>query len=548
MKSFIQKLIKIPIRESINQHLDRIDSLNDFDNLAALEKITQYLSTFSTNTSIPDELRLELLSNIDERYRERIQHTISHYAKFDKLNPNIESRLYEVAFYYCRQLFLNYQNLIDSYANTFDSSKLSINGQNLQMIIGRSINAAAAMLKLRYFNHLATPSAIWLQIYHQFGIAEQRNLVNQPVQIYNNRDSATLSAIFVQACMMDSLNKTSMNRQHIELISDLLIKLVHKIKVAQIYDENKHLFFIDLSKDVGAKRIRGYHPSPTHRYWEIDSLSIKIELILYALKNNKPLTSFNLGSLSDDPSFEESINYLHTEWSRPGYKRQRRKEPRKKIKQTAKVAYGIEMLCEQISSYKGSPLSSFETQKAQIFEERLAAHKVSNLSKTILLPYKTEGEWTITDESTQGYGALVSRDNGFVAKPNKIVGLVFEQNENIVIGVIKSVAGLPNNEKHIGIQVLSRKSEWIRMVKIDQQLPDNVTQSVSIKPNFGFSGIYLPPQEGLNELASIILPKFNFRENSTYEVSLLDKKFVIRVENAAEAKDDWVRISFKGEF
>ncbi|HSH72756.1 MAG TPA: hypothetical protein VK974_06840 [Methylophilaceae bacterium] len=540
MKSLFEKLRPKQAKDKSAINLDWLAELDNVDDLTALEKTTLFLSGFISDQSMPeaDTRRLEALFIIDERNYQRIEKSFAQYVRFDNLRPELDQRISEAIYYYYRQLFLNYNKQVEVMLELTDALRLHY--QAFPLALGRAMHAAFAMIKLRYYSRQPTSNAAWLQVFKLFSIAEQEALPDAPLKIYLDLNAITPSTSLVQACMLDSINKSNMNRHQIDLAANIIKTLIPEIKTSQSYNEKRHLYFIDLMQDKGAQRVRQVQLTPSCRFWETDELSIKIDLFIHYIKSKKSLEPFALGSIATNPHLLEMLTYLQSEWSRSEHRKQRRKEDRKSTNRVATVTYGIESVTNQIKQILNKKIPSGKS-----FEERLSSHSVDNRSHNVLMPYASGERWIVIDESSKGLGAEVGKEHCMSIKPDKLASAIFtDPNDMEIIGVIRSVIELAKNRRHIGIEILSRQAALVQIIKLDADSPvasdDTTRLSESI---LGVSGLYLPVEEGLSDSASIIMPRINFLENNTYQISSASKKSIVRFGSAVELKDDWARVN-----
>src|SRR5450830_380841 len=438
MKSIFNKLISKPAKNPVADYLVWLNDLGKLDQIAALETTTKYLTKLLGEDGLNAECRLNVLMKIDEFNHVFIRNIMLQYTKFENLRPELELRLSETAYYYQRQLFLNYRQQIENSANL---NAIQYGWNQQEILFARTLQAAFAMLRLRYFKHQPVPDSAWTQIYALYKLAEKENLVDQAIRLYEDTGNTSISTMMVQSALLDSIDHSNMKRQDINLVYQLLRKLIPSINVSKVYDEKSLQFYIDFSVNKGAKRLRNFVATTNRRYWNMEGVSLSIELLANSTNIKQSLERLSLQDLYGTPSLKEVINYLYTEWSKSGYKRQRRKEERKSTLRTASVTFGIEMICSQMKFLANKKtMRNTQISSTKSFEERLQSHSLNKNTPTTLMPYSVSGQWTITDESNAGYGAIVSKELSDTIKPDMLIGLTLDkQRESVVIGVIRCI-------------------------------------------------------------------------------------------------------------
>ena len=165
--------------------------------------------------------------------------------------------------------------------------------------------------------------------------------------------------------------------------------------------------------------------------------------------------------------------------------------------------------------------------------------------------------WMITDESVQGLGARVNKYANILARPDKLIGLMIDdETTKIVIGMVRSVKPTQGNQLRVGIEIISHHPKWVQLkrsnnneaflnttVKTDFQGNFNANKPSSLDIDL-FAGIYLPIEAGLSDTSCLILPKINYRANANYSVAIAGVAQHVLLGEPIESHDDWVKVAF----
>src|SRR5450830_414286 len=114
MKSIFNKLIIKQAKDPVADYLIWLSDLGSLDEITALQTTTKYLTKFLEDERFSVESSINILMKIDEFNHPFIENIMLQYAKFENLRPELELRISETAYYYQRQLFLNYRKQLDS--------------------------------------------------------------------------------------------------------------------------------------------------------------------------------------------------------------------------------------------------------------------------------------------------------------------------------------------------------------------------------------------------------------------------------------------------
>jgi cyclic-di-GMP-binding protein len=546
MKSIIRRLITKKEATTDAGHRQFLSELHALDDIAALEASTRFLSGYGES----DRAAQLALLHIDEANHPRLEKLLDQYAKFDKLRPELESRIAEGSYYYQRQIFLSYVQQIElQQLNAHPTPPPESSPYQISLMCGRALHAGLCMIKLRYFQQQAVPAAAWHQMFQVYRLAERLGLTTTPLSIYADCPEKSLATMFAQICMLDSINQSGMTRVQIELTWQLLTKLLRNVQVVDHYEEQHHFYFIDLRKDRGARRMRTLEPSPEYRYWSTDDLSMKIELLSHTQNLPQAITKLGLAEFANNPHLGSLLQQLQFDWSKNGYRRQRRKEERQSTLLGTRVILGLDAICMHLraTADKLALQNAHLTENATPLEERLAKHSVRR-STTFSAPEPSlkNLRWTVTDMSTKGYGATLEKDTEASLSPGMIVILLMdEQKDAAIIGMIKNVSVLASGKKHIGVEILSRKARWVSLSTTQESTPV-ATGGILSEHIPEFSSLYLPPEEGLVAEPTLLVPRSRFLPDVSYRIRSLNEKSFQRLETVLEGRHDWLRVACPG--
>ncbi len=550
MKSLFRKLVGIrPSDSNAINNLDWLNTLNSIDDITAIRTINTKLADLLEDAEIADNARFKALLAIDEHCHPRVSKIAAQYVKVENLRSELETDIWETVYYYYRHLYNGYHKLINDYTSPVGQVIFSFD--YLPLILMRAMNAGFMMIKWRYFRQQAATDTIWLNMHRMYQIAEQESLTRASVVLYPGSLETNIEESFAQAWMLDNLSHNNMSKQDIEIANNLLGKWFKGISISKSYEAERFLYFADLAQDKGGRRIRNLQPETSCRYWETEPICARIQAVATALKEKQSLEKYGVKELERYPAARNLLKQLYAEWSRKGYQRQRRRQDRKAVIKTASITYGIENACLQVKQIiNNHPANRGKfTNDSRSLEERIAAHSVASLAPTTLYVGATGERWILVDEGASGYGALVNQELEVGARLGKLIAMVCEDNrQQVVLGIIRSIKLQSNNQRRIGIQIISRNAIWIQLshavAKLDAPIAEDefmINSRGMTERLLAFSGLYIPPEAGLVGSPSILIPRMEFRHNGIYQVIKMKEKTAIQLSSALEARDDWVR-------
>lgn len=542
MKSLLGKLIGKNTKTNAAD-LSWLEQLSKLDDITAIENSTQKLKECFNNDEINEADRLRVLLATDTENRQRVLKITRQFVDLKNMRPELENHTANTMYFYHRQIFVSYRSFIDRFLDA--SGDVIFTYNRLPVTLGRTLKAAYAMAKWRYYRQQSAADMAWSEIFELYRILEQESLLDITVNLYKDEADTHLAASFAQACMLDSLSSSGLSKQQVEKIAMLLEKLLPWSKISKHYDEHKHLFYIDLKQDHGAKRIRLFEPHTDCRYWDTSQLSARIEANIEALDRDLP---HNLEAIGSSSELLEILTLLRSEWSRNGYTRQRRSEQRQKIIKRVVVSYGYQDVCNHLKSTTQSVYMASQQQSENSFDERMANHNSVRTAPSVLYEDLSRERWMISDESNSGYGVIFSDELPPALKLGKLVGLVVEdQTKRLIIGNIRSINKPAKGNNHIGIKIISRQAFWVQLSHAGLNTENTENTNGLSEQALKFAAIYLPVEPGFLNWPSLLLPRIEYVEHGIYRLFQQSHASVIQLGAPIEFKDDWIQLRISNQ-
>ena len=565
IKSIFQQIFSTNALIKPNQHKVWLSDLKDLDDLAALQFSTKHLTQLLNPTDVDEAINLEqqldFIFELETLNQHRLEKLSEQLANVENMKVELENNIFDTCYNYCRQSYICHLKIIEQ---AFSTSKLATektyqpSDNTLILLLARALNAAFNMIKWRLFSQTNPPAKVWLQINMLYKLATQRSLLNNPIELFDLSASATLAANFVQCWMLGHLERTSMQKYQVEITARVLTSLLTRVHISNKYTLEQYLFFIDLEKDMSAKRMRDAYASDSCRYWEIDELEKQLTVAKTVSERGEIPQSLAFSKIDHAQKLNATLVLLVDEWKRHGFVRQRRKSIRQASSKTARVNAGIVNISNQVHQANQISSGLRLSRDGTTLDERLRAHTTLKQNSNLTINSGSLDTWIITDESLQGLGTRVNKYANILARPNKLLGLMIDDDPSkIIIGMIRSVKPTQANQLRAGIEIISHYPVWIQLKQSQHQ--DNFTDTVIDSESMShlnakntlstadmgfFAGIYLPIEAGLSEASMMILPKTHFHANKHYNISMNDETKQVLLEDPIESRDDWVKVAF----
>ncbi len=566
MKKFIQQILRASAAKKSNALISWVAQLEDMSDLSALQFATQHLVQLTNLQLINSNEAAETLTlqqqhvfilNLEALNQSRLEKLSTHFSSLENMKLELENSMCEICYNYCRQAYIFQLKIIEQIAEQHKAQQviaLSTKAEDLSLLISHTLHAGFNMVKWRLFSQSNPPAKVWLQINALYRFSAQRGLLNNTLELFNNATSTTLSAFFVQIYMLGQLTQASMQKSQLEIATRVMSALLTRARISDKFTPEQYLFCIDLQQDEPAKRIREANPTDSFRYWELDELEKLLTIAITVSDRGEIPQSLALAKIDNVKRLHETLNILVAEWKKTGYIRQRRQFNRQASSKTARVNAGIVDICNQVR--QANQVSS-GLHEVSSLDERLRLHTTLRTSSLLAATSGTLDTWMITDESGHGLGARVNKYANILARPDKLIGLMIEdETTKIVIGMVRSVKPTQGNQLRVGIEIISHHPKWVQLKRVDNhEAFSNSSVKTDFQDNFNankpssldmdlFAGIYLPIEAGLSDTSCLILPKINYRAHANYSVAITGVAQHVLLGEPIESHDGWVKVAF----
>ncbi len=568
MKNLLQQFFgSTPLIKS-NQYKTWLADLKDLNDLAALQfstrHITQLINPVDTNQTLTLAQQLDFIFELEAINQLRLEKLSAQLANVENMKIELENSIFDACYNYCRQSYIFHLKLIEQAFSTPVSNGVKgeeiiyqASDSTLVLLIARALYAAFNTVKWRLFSQTNPPTKVWSQVNMLYKIAAQRALLNSPYELFNLAPSTTLAANFVQCWMLGQLAQTSMQKYQVEITARILTTLLTRARISNQYTPEQYLFFIDLDKDIAAKRMRDAYASDSCRYWELDELEKQLVIAITVSDRGEIPQSLAFSKIDHAKKLNDTLMVLIEEWKRVGYVRQRRKAIRQASSKTARVNAGIVDICNQVRQSNQISNGLRLSRDGTTLDERVMAHTTLRQNSNLTINSGSLDTWIITDESLHGFGTRVNKYANILARPNKLLSLMIDDDPSkIIIGMIRSVRPTQANQLRVGIEIISHYPKWVQLSQsLYQDNLDNFADTVletsrinakntSVSTDIGlFAGIYLPIEAGLSDTSMLILPKTHYHANSQFNVNIDGETHPLLLEDPIESRDDWVKVA-----
>jgi len=528
-----------------------LDELPRDNYLIAQDIVLKRLRDFVAEDNPFNSAALQALIRIDERARQNVAALTRQYVSAPALPYEIDERLWQSVYNYYHVLERAYQAFLDRYDGSLARSPIAKDAPQLLLNLVDCLRCAA---KWRYLRYQSMAESGWMRLHRLYQLGESLGCVNTVLKRHPGGPDTSLMSCYLQALMLDTLNHTSMLKSEIEMLADWLSGWCGILSLDKEYSEQRHLFFVALEEDRGGRRIRHFEPASTYRYWDTDKVVLQVERLAQYVRQSSMPAGLTLPANVGYSDCHLLIEHMLVEWSRNVYRRQRRTDERDDVAKVAEVVNGVLNVCQHVKNVlysRGRPLPHDELNARPLPDAEARPQAESEAEAgSIVLPGVNGEKWTINNESKYGFGAVVNGELNLWLRPGRIIALDYEMNPDMpVVGVVRSVKQLPDNMRHVGIEVFCHTPAYVRLKNLSQSahpqdfLPTDIflASALTTQGQPPFPALYLSKDDEKDILSTLLLPRVEFIAGGIFELRTEHHHSQVRLGRVIEQKDDWVR-------
>lgn len=543
LSAVTQKIQSILQQQELHKTLAWLDSIGDISDLDAIKLANVQLAKIKFDSANSLKIQIEIALEIDRKIYQNVKNLTNRYLVVLKTKHDLAQDIYDALYAYDRQLFMVYSQFLEAYQDHKEVFALP----KITLILCRQLNAIFAMAKWRYFDDQPAPIGTWQAVSKVIVQAEDLEITNQKLFLYDHFKQATsIAGLLKQGFMLGVLNRSTYTSAEIQIVSLVLNVWATNPFIARQFQRDKYHFFINLNKDTGSERIRRLEKHGQYRFWKTTRLIDKIESYLCAVYLQKPLTEFGLDNIAPATVLAALFKKLRVDWCIEGYQRQRRKQPRRKEAAAVTVSYGLHAICHRLAIVQ-------EKHKLQIADSamREATERKNKQAPQTQFDGMFDQKWWLADESASGIAFDLGRELNEWVEPGKLVGYFSPEDTSLfIIAEIKNLRKLPNGVYRAGLEIISKQCVSINVARVDQEKSTEVLSGYYVddvevdigKLNY-FSSLLLKNKDtNESHKTSLILPRDQYKRGGKYQLSLEGEDKTLIAGGLLMKQRDWVRV------
>ena len=380
--------------------------------LKALEELSQWLESVSGAGGFKAADRLQLLTQLDELALARARKVSRDYFAATRPSRYQENLMWTQLHEYWRQAGLAWARAVDLALQAKDL-------KSLPLLACRALRALAQQIKWQHMRYGPIDSAVWGAINRLYLAAEERKLADAKALV-GAETNARLE--FLKVAMFSASSPDGLLPAEIDLAERLIAEQAGAFLLTNA-PAREHLFWTDLNEAMAPQRaVKTMPATPGLRGFGPGAAMGNIETLAAKIRQARSVPSaLNLGANYDYEVVLEVLDHLTLHWAHEPPERQHTRHP---VKSRLAVANG----------FKGA----IDCLGALNFDKQVGE------------------SWIVENVSAGGFGAVVPQMKGDWLRVGALLALQPDGGTNWVVGVVRRVNKVSNQQARVGIETVSR--------------------------------------------------------------------------------------------
>jgi len=412
-----------------------IAELPPLDSYKALEELCYWLDTLDSATDLKAPRVLEIIDLIDQtaktHQRKLSQDYLSSSARLQKFQ---EIRIWNTVFAFWKQLADSYQLCLTRF-QTGAAGWSALKGQ-MPMVVARALRALTLQLKWELLRYGPVEQRIWEQMGRLYAHAEESGFAATPVLVYVGMfGESTVQREFLKGMMLSISSTDSLLPVKLEIAERIVAQFSEFFVMNRQSGKGCHYYFGLNAGKLPARVMSRLTAATGLRYFGPGDAARELEKLLSTVQADGVVpSSINLGGTFDAEVVLEALRHLMRYWATnpPA-----RSEERRNAVSRISVVHDFDEIVSTISG---------ETQDLS-FDSSIEV-------------------WTVENESTGGYGALMPQIKSDWLRVGSLLGVKLEDGASWGVGIVRRLSAYDHKQRYVGIQVLTRGATVVKLAAV----------------------------------------------------------------------------------
>lgn len=411
----------------------QVAALSLDDPVAAARQIAQALVALNGADSLPLPDRYDAAALLDSAMAAPASLLLSEYLNTSRHLKQRESDLWNSAYPCWRELAAAYARCVQHFAT--DSAGSPNFAGKARIAAARAIRALRRQLQWGRIRYAPPALEIWERLAALYAQCEAAGVKDETLIYADER--TTVQREFLETLGLAVLTSENLMPPEQEMASQIVSRYASDIVISKSADAGlTHAF--DLNHPQAPLPIeRVKQPGADERFFGAGTAVAALEAALHHLEQTREMPA-SLGFLApvDAASLTPVLMQICLDWSgkAPG-----RRHTREKTNARVSVVPGFKEIVGVLEKARSDPFD---------------------------FTAKPTGEsWVASDVSPDGFGVLMPAVSGDWVSVGSVLGIEGESGGEWAVGMVRRVRRLDNGQQHIGVQVLCRDAQAVRVMR-----------------------------------------------------------------------------------
>ena len=485
-----------------------IAALSVDDAVAAVAQITEALEALNSTETLRLEERYDDIYLLDAATVERTHLLLREYLNTSRHVKQREDELWNGAYHCWRALAAAYAICVRQYAE--DPAATAGFGKLAHVAVARSMRALRRQLQWLRIRYTAPVPAIWAGLAQLYAYIEPQDIAAEML-IYPGQ-TTTIQREFLKALVQSALSCENLQPPEQDLATFIVSRYAPDFVLSKQPQPGCTHWF-DLK-----------HPQPPSllsaapaagadlRYFGPGAAAASVTQAVRTIEETGRVPA-DLGFKYeiDLPFLTPVISQIHRDWS--GQTRERAHE-REKTNARITVVPGFERMLNVLAQAEADPFDF--TEKANV------------------------ESWVVHDISATGFGAVLPAISGDWVSVGSVAGIESDVAGEWSVAMVRRARRLDDGQLQIGMQVLSRNVQPVRVMREDASGKDNrVTQRMPID-----TAILLTPEAARQPSVELLVTDAALYESGNVHMLLGDVALILQFSSVLEKNSACARLGF----
>jgi len=485
-----------------------VEELPANDAFKALEEITYWLETINYTEGFRLDRRFENIDLLDGAAKNPVRKLSQDYLATARQSKFQENRLWTAVSGFWNQLGEAYLACLREHDG--GASGATAIRKSLPIIVGRALRVLTLRLKWTLLRYGPVEKRLWYEIARLYQAAEQKGFTDNTFAIYPGaHGETTVKREFLKAMMLAASSADGLPPARQEIAERAVAHFAGDFRLSNRPQGCTHWFDLAAPK-APARLFKGAEATPTLRFFGSgEGLAGLNRLMAQVQATGEVPRDVNLGGSYDGELVLGTLRHLAQYWSETP---PARNSERQQVAGRITVVPGLNDILRTLDPANDDALDFSREQPAE--------------------------SWLVENVSDGGYGAIIPSVKSDWIKVGTLIGVQNEATGYWGIGLIRRITRDEQNQRHVGVQLVSKTAIPIRIAR-----PPTISSfNANREPQAAILLSTAPDAQG--EIG-VVMREGIFNTRDSLEMRVRDKTYLLTPSRIVEDGEDFDWAKFK---